>query len=211
MDKSRTANFRGIINTKFKQFADDYGFKTKPCIAGRPQTKAKVEAPMKLLDEIYAYNGLLDYEGLNQLVEKLNNRANQQVNQGTGKIPILYFQKEKPSLSPLPQENIRKAYQINTSTPKVNQSSMLTYLSNQYSVPPKYIGKRVNLQVYDDYLHVYYNTDLIAIHQISADKLNYIESHYIEISKLTLEENVIDINMLAKNNLKLIGEMYQSE
>ena len=211
MDKSRTANFRGIINTKFKQFADDYGFKTKPCIAGRPQTKAKVEAPMKLLDEIYAYNGLLDYEGLNQLVEKLNNRANQQVNQGTGKIPILYFQKEKPSLSPLPQENIRKAYQINTSTPKVNQSSMLTYLSNQYSVPPKYIGKRVNLQVYDDYLHVYYNTDLIAIHQISADKLNYIESHYIEISKLTLEENVIDINMMAKNNLKLIGEMYQSE
>ena len=88
---------------------------------------------------------------------------------------------------------------------------MLTYLSNQYSVPPKYIGKRVNLQVYDDYLHVYYNTDLIVIHQISADKLNYIESHYIEISKLTLEENVIDINMMAKNNLKLIGEMYQSE
>jgi len=211
MDKTRTAHFKGVINAKFKQFADDYGFQTKPCIAGRPQTKAKVEAPMKLLDEIYAYNGLLDYDGLNKLVQKLNDRVNHQVHQGTGKIPIMYLQKEKPSLHPLPKEHIRKAYQISTTTPKVNHSSMFSYQSNQYSVPPKYIGKRVNLQVYDDYLHVYYNTDLITTHKISSKKLNYLETHYIAISKLTLKEEAVDINIIAKNNLKLIGEMYQRE
>lgn len=211
MDNPRTAHSRGQVNAKFEQFANDYGFKTKPCIAGRPQTKAKVEAPMKLLDEIYAYNGLLDYEGLNKLVEKLNNRVNHQVHKGTGKIPILHFQKEKASLQPLPKEHIRKAYQITTSTPKVNQSSMITYLSNQYSVPPKYIGKRMNLQVYDNYLHVYYNTDLITIHEISSKKLNYRDNHYISITKLTLKEDSIDIKQVAKNNLKLIGEVYQNE
>jgi len=65
--------------------------------------------------------------------------------------------------------------------------------------------------VYDDYLHVYYNTDLITTHKISSKKLNYLETHYIAISKLTLKEEAVDINIIAKNNLKLIGEMYQRE
>lgn len=211
MDEPRTAQSKGKVNIKFKQFADDYGFKVKPCIAGRPQTKGKVETPMKLLDEIYAYNGLLDYEELIRLVEKLNNRINAQVHQGTGKIPMLYFQKEKPSLSPLPTEQIRKAYRIITNTSKVNSSSMVTYLANQYSVPPEYIGKQMTLQVYDDHLHVYYNTKLITIHRISTKKLNYLEAHYVTISKKTLHTNYVDINQLAQNNLKQIGEIYNND
>ena len=209
MDDARTEHYKGKINSKFEEFAKDYGFKTKPCIAGRPQTKAKVEAPMKLLDEIYAYNGLLDYEGLIKLVETLNDRVNSQVHAGTGKIPIMYFQKEKPSLSSLPNESIRKAYRITTNAVKVNSSSMITYLSNQYSVPPEYIGKQIKLQVYDDYLHLYHNTKLITMHQISVKKLNYLESHYILISKLTLNEDYIDIEDLSRKNLKQIGEMYE--
>lgn len=211
MNEPRTAYSKGKINPRFEQFASDYGFKTKPCIAGRPQTKAKVEAPMKILDEIYAYNGKLNYYELNQLVEKINNRVNYEVNKGTGRIPIHFLQKEKAFLSRLPKDQIRKTYQISTQTSKVNQSSMITYLSNQYSVPPKYIGKRMNFQVYDNYLHVYYNTDLIVIHQISSKKLNYLESHYIEISKLTLNEKKYDIHSLAKSNLELIGERYYYE
>ena len=54
----------GKVNNKFQQFADDYGFKVQPCIAGHPHTKAKVEAPMKILDEIRAYNGKLNYREL---------------------------------------------------------------------------------------------------------------------------------------------------
>ena len=58
MDDPRTEYSKGKINNKFAQFAKDYGFEVKPCIAGEPEVKAKVEAPMKLLDELYAYNGL---------------------------------------------------------------------------------------------------------------------------------------------------------
>lgn len=49
MDKLSTAYQREKVNNKFQQFADDYGFKVRPCIAGRPNTKAKVEAPMKII------------------------------------------------------------------------------------------------------------------------------------------------------------------
>lgn len=79
MDQARTEYGKGKVNVRFQQFADDYGFKVKPCIAGRPQTKAKVEAPMKILDEIRAYSGTLNYAELHELVERINNRVNMQV------------------------------------------------------------------------------------------------------------------------------------
>lgn len=211
MDQARTEYSKGKVNTRFEQFATDYGFHVRPCIAARPQTKAKVEAPMKLLDELYAYNGLLDYHELNELVTRLNDRINHQVHPGTGRIPVMYLQKERAHLLPLPKESIRKPYQIITTTSKVNSSSMITYRSNQYSVAPEYIGKRMNLQVYDNHLHAYYNTTLVAIHPISSKKLNYLEKHYVSISKLTFNSEKCDINAIAKNNLNQIGALFTNE
>lgn len=211
MDEPRTEYSKGKVNMRFQQFASDYGFTVKPCIAGRPQTKAKVEAPMKLLDEIYAYNGLLDYQELNGLVRRLNERINHQVHPGTGRIPIMYLQKERAYLQPLPKESIRKPYQLITTTSKVNASSMVTYHSNQYSVPPEYIGKTLNLQVYDNHLHVYYNTALVTMHRISSKKLNYLEQHYVAVSRLTLRGSDKAIQTVAKENLNRIGALFENE
>src|SRR5690625_334298 len=87
MDEPRTENQKGKVNERFNQFAKDFGFEVKPCIAGRPQTKAKVESPMKILDEIHAYQGKFNYEELNQFIKELCNRVNHEYNQGTGGIP----------------------------------------------------------------------------------------------------------------------------
>ena len=211
MDEARTDYSEGKVNVRFQQFADDYGFRIHPCIAGRPRTKAKVEAPMKLLDEIRAYNGKLDYCGLNELVQRINNRVNAQVNQGTGRIPLMYYQKEKASLCSLPADTIRKPYQIPNHTAKVNNSSMFQYNGCQYSVPPEYVGKHVTLQVYDGYIHVYYSTEFITIHAVSKNKLNYISSHYAAIARLShafREEKIAD---RAKENLEIIGRIYGYE
>ena len=211
MDEARTEYFEGKINNKFKQFADDYGFKVQPCIAGRPKTKAKVEAPMKILDEIRAYNGKLNYRELIELVTRINNRVNTQVNQGTGRIPLMYFNKEKAFLHSLPADNVRKPYQITTNTAKVNHSSMFNYKNCQYSVPQEYVGKIVSLQVYDGYIHVYCNTNFITIHQISSKKLNYISEHYVAIARkshIFKDEHISD---RAKENLEIIGKVYDYE
>ena len=62
---------------------------------------------MKIPDEIRAYNGKLNYRQLNDLIIRINNRVNSQVNQGTGRIPLLlYFQKEKAFLGILPTDTI---------------------------------------------------------------------------------------------------------
>jgi len=211
MDEARTEYSKGKVNVRFRQFADDYGFQVKPCIAGRPRTKAKVEAPMKILDEIRAYSGTLNYSQLHDLVERINNRVNMQVNQGTGRIPIMYFQKERAFLKHIPNDTIRKPYQLTTNTVKVNTSSMFQCRNKQYSVPPEYIGKTITYQIYDGHLHAYFNTKLIAVHRLSESMLNYHMDHYEAIARKTHSFKEKNIQEYAAQNLKLIGEMYQYE
>ena len=211
MDDARTAYSRGKVNMKFAQFAKDYGFKVKPCIAHRPETKGKVESPMKLLDEIRAYNGKLDYDGLAKLVQRLNDRKNSEVVQGTGIIPIMFLKKEKSFLRPLPAENIRKTYKITPKILKVNNSSMISCRNCQYSVPPDYVGKYVTVQIYDDYLHIYDSTKLVALHEVSQGKLNYLENHYESIATISNAFRTTDIHKMAKENLELIGKLYDNK
>jgi transposase len=208
MDEARTEYSSGKINAKFAQFAQDFGFTVKPCIAGRPRTKGKVETTMKLLEEIHAYQGKFSLEELHQFVKELCDRINHQIHQGTGKIPILEFKKEKNLLSQLPTEQIRDSYRIKQTLVKVNASNMITYKTNQYSVPAKYRGKKVGLQVYDDHIWIHYNTELIAEHTISNTKLNYQEAHYKESLDVSMP-GYPDIDELAKRNLAVIGDVYK--
>lgn len=210
MDHSRTAYSRGVVNERFDHFSKDFGFKLKPCEAGKPQTKGKAENVMKLLDEIHAYQGQMNYEELHEFVQTLCERANHSYHQGTGKIPILAFKQEKNLLQPLPRKSIRDSYKIVHKLVKVNPSSMITYQSNQYSVPPEYKGKTVGLQIYDNHIHVYYNTTLIARHPISQMKLNYDPSHYEKVLAMNMYEG-IDTDEWSKINLKAIGEVYKDE
>lgn len=208
MDEPRTEYSRGIVNERFGQFAKDCGFQVRPCIAGRPRTKGKVETTMKLIDEIQAYQGKFDFEELHQYVQSLCERLNHSYHQGTGKIPILAFEKEKNLLLPLPRAQIRDSYKIHHKPVKVNPAGLITYKSNQYSVPAEYKGKTVGIQVYDNQIHIYYNTELIATHPISQIKLNYKKEHYVETLSKGLP-HFPDIDELAKNNLRAIDEVYR--
>ncbi|MGR5965060.1 IS21 family transposase [Bacillus cereus] len=210
MDAARTERFSGTINNKFAQFAQDFGFKVQPCIAGRPNTKGKVEAPMKLLDEIHAYQGKFTFEDLHDFVQRLCTRINQTFHQGTGKIPMFALKQEKNLLQPLPQSTIRDSYKIKHKLVKVNTSGMISYKSNQYSVPAEYQGKTVGLQVYDNQIYVYHNMKLIVQHKVSQSKLNYKEEHYKKALAKSLPKYP-NIDNLAKQNLSVIGEVYKNE
>ena len=208
MEDARTEKNPGKVNEKFARFAKDFGFEVKPCNAGRPRTKGQVETTRKLLDEIHAYQGQLTLEELHQYIDKLCDRINHEVHQGTGKIPILEFKKEKNLLHQLPTDTVRDSYRIKHTLVKVNASSMITYKSNQYSVPARYQGEKVGLQVYDDQLWIYYNMELIAQHPISNQKLNYQETHYQEALGISMP-HYPDIDALAKSNLATIGKRYE--
>ncbi len=207
MTQPRTEYSSGQINRRFKQFADDFGFKVRPCVAGRPRTKGKVESIMKILDEIHAYQGELYLNEIPSFISNLNDRLNYSVHVGTGKIPIIELEKEKSPLQTLPHVHVRNSYKVKHKYLKVNRSNMITYQTNQYSVPAKYCGKTVEVQIYDQILHVYYNTKLIVEHPITRRKLNYEKQHYLETLAISCG-NHDDINQIALDNLKTIGELY---
>ncbi len=210
MDEPRTEYTQGVINNKFKQFADDFGFITKPCIAARPETKSKVESPMKILEELKAYSGDLTYDELNKKLQEINDRENNRYHDSYNMIPIMGFKKEKNFLNQLPGSTIRSYYRIETKSVKVNNQALISYKSNFYSVPPEYIGKTLKLQIYDNRLHLHSSTKEVAIHNISENKLNYQFDHYIADIKKTLPFSDDKIADIAKENLKLIGERYDN-
>lgn len=202
MDKARTECSVGKINPKFKQLADDFGFKVVPCVRARPNTKAKVENPMRIIDEIMNYNGILN--NLAELHEKMSiitNEANSRVCQATGLPPILVFGKEKEHLSPLPHDKICSFYKNVTMQVKVNTNSLFKYKQNMYSVPPDLIGKNITIQVTENNLHVYYNKKLITIHSISEKKINYHNDHHLKMLELTFKSQE-DVSEYANKHLK---------
>ena len=209
MDEPRTKGSPGKVNVRFQQFADDYGFRVQPCVARTPKTKGKVESPMRILDELRAYNGQLTYMGFVDLLARINNRENSKNHPGTGKIPLMFLKKEKDVLSPLPKDSIRRPYQLVDQKTTVDNSSLFRYKGKKYSAPPEYIGKSVTLQIHDDYIHVYYNTKLIALHPVSEKKINYQEEHYQELARMTHSFSEVNINQRAKENLQAIGAVYE--
>ena len=166
---------------------------------------------MRILDELSAYNGDLDYEGLVKKLDEINNRENSRFHKEYQSVPVLCLEKEKEFLLPLPQDKIRNSYKIVTETVKVNQSSMISYKSNQYSVPSKYIGKQLKIQVYDEQIHLYDHECLVAIHNLSSRKMNYTETHYIDILSKTLPFERDKLVEIARENLQKIGERYNHE
>lgn len=84
---------------------------------------------------------------------------------------------------------------------------MISYKSNLYSVPPKYAGRYLTAQIYDNYLHLYDSTNLVAIHGISSKKINYLT----QIAEQAHIFRSVDIQSKAQENLKLLGELYDNK
>jgi len=193
---------RRKINNKMKAFAKDFGFKIKLCKPRHSYTKGKVEAANKFISWVLAYDYAFENEEeLKNIILKINKKINTQVNQATNMSPLLLFQKEKEYLSPLPGMYIIESYTDHSVKVKVQKDSLIHYKGNKYSVPSKYIGKMVSIKPNEDYLYVYYSTELITVHKITGKKINYHNEHYISLmSKHIKDED--ELNKFCTNNLK---------
>lgn len=189
------------INNKIKAFASDFGFNIVLCKPRHSYTKGKVESANKFIEWILAYNYEFETEDeLIEILKNINKKVNQSVNQTTGVPPMLLFQREKEYLHPLPDNSIIQSYMDTSLTAKVHKDGLINYRNCKYSVPSKYINKIVTLKTLDNKLHIYFNTDLIAIHEITDKKINYESDHYKELLKSSIK-NPDDIDKIARDNL----------
>ena len=172
------------LNTRFLQYSKDIGFTPITCRVYRPQTKGKVEALVKLVDRLKVYNHEFeDYEELEKIVKLFMQEINNEISQGTNMKPFEKFKKETKYLLPLPNQDILRNYITSPKEYKVSKESMITYKGQKYSVPTNLIGNSVSVKETEEYIHIYYTTNLIAKHKKSSKFLNYQKEHVVDILK----------------------------
>ena len=78
----------------------------------------------------------------------------------------------------------------------------------KYSVPIKFINHTLSLKEEDNKLYVYYNKELITIHNISNKYINYKEEHYKEgIMTILKHKEQNEIEEISRKNLDLINRL----
>lgn len=211
-----TDNMSSIINTKehkftkeFIQFVKDIGVKANKCKVRHPYTKGKVESSNRFVNWLKPYNGEFETEDeIIRIIEQIMKEANAKPNETTGVPPIMLYQKEREYLNPLPNEKIMNQYLTDNVTVNVTNESLFYYKGRRYSVSPEYINKNVNVIEYNNRLYVYYNKDLITMHDISDKKINYKEEHYVEgLRSLLQNKEQEEIERQAKKTLELLKNL----
>jgi transposase len=158
-----------VLNPKYLDFANHYGFTIAPCAVGKGNEKGRVESGVGYVKKNFL-SGLeiTDFSVVNPAARKwLDTVANVRSHGETGKKPADMFEDERRCLNPLPTH----PYDVATiSRMRASKQFRITVDTNHYSVPAEYAGQPVTLKLYPDRLCLYYNDKLIARHVRSYDR-----------------------------------------
>lgn len=211
-----TDNMSSIVNTQtckfcneFISFAKDMGTFAKNCKPRHPYTKGKDKSANRFMSWLIPYNNEFeDEKELIEIIQKINKEVNKQVNSTTGVAPIMLYEKEKEYLQPLPNKDIINQYSKDSIRVKVSNESLFYYKGKRYSVPNKFINTHLDIQEDNNKLYVYYDREMITMHEISEKNINYKKEHYIEgLSNILKNKEQAEIEKMAEENLKIFDRL----
>lgn len=195
-------------NYKIVQFEKDLGLKIRLCKARSPETKGKDESSNRFISWLLPYDGKFkDENELIDIIKKVNEQVNNTINRTTNVPPIVLFKKEKEYLSPLPSTIMLESYIQDTITQVVPSTLLVRYKGSGYSVPQKFINKRVTIYPIDNKLYIYYNNYLVTVHSLSLNKFNYKYEHYYDALSSRISNSDNSIEEMANSNLKLFDNI----
>lgn len=135
---------------------------------------------------------------MHEILETINNEDNSAISQATKLPRILLFKKEKGDLRPLPRKEVMAKYHLSFKQVHVSNESMISYKSNKYSVPKKYIGSTVSTVVINNELYVYDNNKIITKHKITNILLNIKPEHQLTYDQLETSQDKLDNTQIRK-------------
>lgn len=183
------------IHPTIAQFFKDLNVELKLCKPRTPQTKGKCEASNKFVKWLYSYKSKVKDElDIFRLIYRLNTTINKKVsNQFLGVPPIYYYSKEKELLTELSELDSENLYTDYARSLKVPETGLINYKGKMYSVDKKFVGKRVKIIGDNKKISIFYNTILIARHEVSKQKINYLPEHYSGFLRSKgIDENLIE-------------------
>jgi len=185
------ANFyEPVYQRTYAEFAKHYNFKSLPCRIYQPNDKGKVESGVKYV-KINFFKGR-EFKNSDDLDHKLsfwmNHTCNVRIHGTTKKVPRELFESdEKRMLKPLPESGFIPS---KLGTRKVYHDCHIYVDHNYYSVPYKYVGKVVEIELKDSILKVYYQGAQVALHTRQSGKGGFstVREHYPPYKRISKTE-----------------------
>ena len=173
----KSNRYEPTLNETFADFADHYGLAILPARAYRPRDKALVEGAVKIMySRIYAPLRKQVHHSLTELNAAILlelEAHNSQPLKGRNYSRRLQFEEiEREALSPLPalRYEFKKQHQA---TVMKNGHVCLGVDKHYYSVPYRFIGKKVKIMYSRSSTKVYYHYERIALHKRIKSPYNY--------------------------------------
>lgn len=173
----KASKYEPELNETFESFAEHYDVAILPTRSRKPRDKALVENAVKLIyQSIYAPLRDKEFYSLDELnaaiaeeLEKFNNRK---LSNGEFSRRQIFEEYEKSTLRPAAQNRyeIKELYMASVYT-----SSHIWFGPDKhyYSVPYRFIGKRVKVIYTNSKVEIYYENERIAYHQRNVAKYQY--------------------------------------
>jgi len=183
VERSKTQFTKVVFNERFRQFSKDSGFLPIACRPFRPQTKGKVEALARTIERLNVFNHeFSDLSELEQIINEFNYDLNfSEISQGTMERPVDRWSKDKRLLKKFDSNILSSYFTEQDDRRVVTKEAMVVWGYQKYSVPVKYIGKRITVKAFENILKIYDNDLLIREHLIRDKPLNYHRDDYTEI------------------------------
>lgn len=174
---TKSNRYEPTLNETFADFADHYGTTILPARAYRPRDKALVEGAVKIMyTRIYAplrkvlYHSLTE---LNRAIREALEIHNSQLLKGRNYSRRLQFEEvERQALAPLPVLRYEFKKQVHATVMK-NGHVCLGPDKHYYSVPYRFIGKKIKLLYSGSSVEAFYHYERIAIHKRIKSPYNY--------------------------------------
>ena len=174
---TKSSKYEPTINEAFADFAEHYGTVVLPARVYRPRDKSLVEGMVKIVySRIYTQLSSHTYftlaslnEAIREALEQLNNAPFKGRNYSRRQ---QFEEVEKDTLLPLPVYRYEFKQQHIVTVMK-NGHVCLAVDKHYYSVPYRFIGKKVKVQFTATQVEVYYKYDQIATHQRQGRKYHY--------------------------------------
>ncbi len=153
------------LNPTYQALAEYYRAAVLPTRVKHPKDKAKVETSVRVVEGILArlrrrqFFGLEEInDALRPLLEELNDRKMEHLGKTRRE---LYEELDRPALRPLPLEPFETAEWLRA---RVNIDYHVAFAGHYYSVPYRYLHKRVEVRATVGTVEVFYRGERIASH-----------------------------------------------
>lgn len=171
------------FNDAFLDFLCPFGITPVACNIRAPHEKGKVESSIKYLrTNFWPLRNFKDLDDVNhQVAVWLEKTANQRRHQTTGKRPAELLQPGMLKALPVPLPDYRE-----TETLMVDKFFAVRFDTNTYTVPPRFVGRRITLKADSRTVSIYHKEKQVAAHHRSWEKHKRVElpSHSEQVRKL---------------------------